>query len=414
MRFIFFSHNLLSRLEGDQLSHLSGLRTLDLSFNRLSFLGSGLLQGSPLLVSLHLQGNQLETLLPDVLPSTGKLKMLQLAGNRWKCDCRLLHLPELPQSSPACPGQRLSFCPAKVISLSKLPELPSKLECHASGWPRPKITWLREGYPLDADISHEEEEELLRMPVNIMSYLPNPQSGRYTCQAGNSSLSIFLASESIASYPIGIGALVALSITLILLAFIFLFFCLWRKFHARQKDGKGLTTSLAGLEYRSTKMSTTNPVPKPPRTFTSEAATLPLVYPPPLAKGITFPPSTPNFLNKPRSRASIGTVSLNSAFFDASPCVSPRSSPHPCCGAPPGYATLPKRFIALPFGPRCSGDGSSIASLNLASGSSPFIPSSTNTPVLMATVNSPINTSGLPPANSPIPSRHLQTIEEQE
>ena len=163
MRFIFFSHNLLSRLEGDQLSHLSELRTLDLSFNRLSFLGSGLLQGSPLLVSLHLQGNQLETLLPDVLPSTGKLKILQLAGNRWKCDCRLLHLPELPQSSPACPGQRLSFCPAKVISLSKLPELPSTLECHASGWPRPKITWLREGYRLDADISHEEEEELLRM-----------------------------------------------------------------------------------------------------------------------------------------------------------------------------------------------------------------------------------------------------------
>ena len=301
--------------------------------------------------------------------------MLQLAGNRWKCDCRLLHLPELPQSSPACPGQRLSFCPAKVISLSKLPELPFTLECHASGWPIPKITWLREGYPLDADISHEEEEELLWMPVNIMSYLPNPQSGRYTCQAGNSSLSIFLAPESIASYPIGIGALVALSITLILLALIFLFFCLWRKFHARQKDDKGLTTSLAGLEYWSTKISTTNPVPKPPRTFTSEAATLPLVYPPPLAKGITFPPSTPNFLNKPRSRASIGTVSLNSAFFDASPCVSPRSSPHPCCGAPPGYATLPKRFIAPPLGPRCSGDGSSIASLNLASGSSSFIPS---------------------------------------
>jgi len=405
------SHNLLSRLEGDQLKHLTSLKTLDLSFNRLTWLGAGLLQSSPYLSNLHLQSNKLATLLPDFLPSTGKLKLLQLEGNPWQCDCRLLHLP--PISAPPC--DKLQDCPATVIALSKVPGT-SVLKCHASGWPRPHFTWLKDGNIMVPEAAEEKEEDLLRKPVHIFSILrEDSQPGNYTCMAGESSASITVASKSVtAGHSITLVIVVAASTSVLLLLLFLLLFHLWRRSHARKEEDRGLTTSLAGLEYRSTKLSTTNPVPKPPRTFTSQASTLALVEPLPLVKGITFPPSaTPYFDNKPRSRASIGTVSLNSTFIEASPCVSPRNSSHPCCGAPPGYATLPKRFIAPPLGPRCSGDGSSFASLNLTCGTvAPVTPLPISTPVNV--VNNPINTSGLPPSYSPIPPRPLQTIQEQE
>ena len=403
----FFSHNLLSRLEGEQLNHLTALKSLDLSFNRLTWLGAGLLQNSSFLSNLFLQGNNLVTLLPDFLPSTGRLKLLQLEGNPWQCDCRLLHLPPLA-SAPPC--DKLQDCPARVIALTKVSGA-LNLQCHASGWPRPQVTWWKDGNLMDPEAAMETEEEMLRKPVHIFSALPNPQPGNYTCQAGESSASIMVASKSARGHPIILVVVVAASTSFLLLLLFLLLFYLWRRSNARKKEeDKGLTTSLAGLEYRSTKLSTTNPVPKPPRTFTSLAP----VEPPALVKGVTFPPSAPYFDNKPRSRASIGTVSLNSTFFEASPCVSPRNSSHACCGAPPGYATLPKRFIAPPLGPRCSGDGSSFASLNLVTCG----PVATTTPLPVSDpanlLNTPINTSGLPPSYSPMPPCSLQTIEEQE
>ena len=394
---------------------MTSLKSLDLSFNRLTWLGAGLLQNSPYLSNLYLQGNKLTTLLPDFLPSTGKLKLLQLEGNPWKCDCRLLHLPPLASARPC---HKLQDCPATVLALSKLPGT-SVLQCHASGWPRPQFTWLRDGNVMVPEAAKETDEELLRKPVHIFSTLrEDPQPGNYTCLAGESSASIMVASKSVTGHPITLVVVVAASTSVLLLLLFLLLFYLWRRSHARKKEDRGLTTSLAGLEYRSTKLSTTNPVPKPPRTFTSQASTLALVEPPPLVKGITFPPSaTPHFDNKPRSRASIGTVSLNSTFIEASPCVSPRNSSHPCCGAPPGYATLPKRFIAPPLGPRCSGDGSSFASLNLTCGTvAPITPLPNGNPISspVNVVNNPINTSGLPPSYSPMPPRPLQTIQEQE
>ena len=344
-----------------------------------------------------------------MLPSTGKLKLLQLEGNPWQCDCRLLHL--LPLSSPP-PCDQLQDCPSQVIAFTKKHQV---LECHTSGWPHPKVIWWKDGDRVSPE-ALKLKEDVLRKPVHIFSTLEDPHPGNYTCQAGESSATILVESMAgISRDPTYYYIFIPISLLLFLL-FLLLFF-LWRRSHKRKKeDSMGLTTSLAGLEYRSTKLSTTNPVPKPPRTFTSSATTLALVEPP-LIKAVTFPPSTPHFDNKPRSRASIGTVSLNSTFFEASPCVSPRnSSQYPCCGAPPGYATLPKRFIAPPLGPRCSGDGSSFASLNLSCGGvAPItVQPITSTPANASLVNTPINTSGLPPSYSPMPPRPLQTIEEQE
>ena len=208
--------------------------------------------------------------MPDLLPSTGKLKLLQLEGNPWQCDCRLLHLPPI-SSPPAC--DKLQDCPATVISLAKLAGAPT-LKCQASGWPRPQVTWLRDGDLLVPDVVKEEEEEVSRKPVHINSTLEDPLPGNYTCRAGNSSAFIMVASESITSHPITLVVLVAASTSVLLLLLFLLLFYLWRRSHARRKqEDRGLTTSLAGLEYRSTKLSTTNPVPKPPRTFTSQAST---------------------------------------------------------------------------------------------------------------------------------------------
>ena len=357
------SHNLLSRLEGEQFYHLTSLQILDLSFNQLTHLAAGLLQNSTFLSNLYLQGNKLATLLTDFLPSTGKLKLLQLEGNPWQCDCRLLHLPPLT-SAPPC--DKLQDCPATVIALTKLPGAPL-LQCHASGWPRPQFTWLKDGNPLVPEASKETEDEMVKKPVHIFSTLrDDPQPGNYTCIAGESSTSIMVVSKLDTGHLITLIVVVAMSTSILLILLILLLFYLWRRSQAKRKEeDRGLTTSLAGLEYRSTKLSTTNTVSKPPRTFTFQASTLDLVEPPEnpwsdppaMVKGVTLPS--------------------------------------------PGYETIPKMFVAPSLGPRCSGDGSSFGSLNLACGTvAPIAPLPISTPVNV--VNNQINTSGLPPSYSPM------------
>ena len=172
------------------MDHLNSLQSLDLSFNRLNWLGAGLLQNSLFLSNLNLQGNHIATMLPDVLPSTGKLKLLQLEGNPWQCDCRLLHLPPLA-SAPPC--DKLHDCPAIVIALTQAFGAPH-IQCQASGWPRPLITWWKNGNLfVPEDVT--EEENLLRKPIHIFSTLFDVQPGNYTCFAGDSSTSITVASK---------------------------------------------------------------------------------------------------------------------------------------------------------------------------------------------------------------------------
>ena len=176
--------------------------------------------------------------MPDLLPSTGNLKLLQLEGNPWQCDCRLLHLPPLT-SPPPC--DELRDCPARVIALTKVFGVPD-LQCHVSGWPRPQVSWWKDGNLMVPEDT-KEKEQILRKPVHIFSTLRDAQPGNYTCLAGESSSSITVASKSVTGHPLILVLLVVLACTSLLL------FYLWRRSHTTKEEDSGLTTSLAGLEY---------------------------------------------------------------------------------------------------------------------------------------------------------------------
>ena len=79
-----------------------------------------------------------------------------------------------------------------MIALSKVPGT-SVLKCHASGWPRPQFTWLKDGNVMVPEAADEKDEELLRKPVHLFSTLEEDfQPGNYTCMTGESSASIIL------------------------------------------------------------------------------------------------------------------------------------------------------------------------------------------------------------------------------
>lgn len=172
------------------MDHLTSLQSLDLSFNAIIYLGVGLLRNSLSLSNLDLQGNHLSTIMPGVLPSTGKLKMLHLAHNLWQCDCRLLHLPQLA-SAPPC--DKLHDCPATVIDIQTIE---GHIQCGVTGWPRPNITWWKNGNLVSPEDTREKEISWWK-PVRIFSTVLDVNPGNYTCVAGNSSDSITVLSKPV-------------------------------------------------------------------------------------------------------------------------------------------------------------------------------------------------------------------------
>jgi len=361
------SHNLLSGLGSGQLAGLPLLHTLDLSHNRLAKLGPGFLADSRRLVALHLQGNLLATLPEGFLPP-GAQPALALAGNPWRCDCRLLHLPAPPDS---CPG-RLD-CPARLTSLVTEGGV---LRCRASGWPRPRLSWSRDQQALPADLVQEQEEHT--MPRVVTSSLATLGPGVYRCQTGEETSSLTVAEEvAPASMGVVVGVAAATAVVVLLLLLLCVFVV-----RARTKVEEGHASSLAGLQYYGTNPTTANPLPKPPRTFSSMSTLLPPEEATftSLERGTSFPPA-PTFSNTPRCRASLGALSLHSAPPDG--LVTPRR-PVP----PPTYLSLPRPAPPLA--------NTSATAATLCRNYSP------------RAAPSPINTCGLPATNP------LHTIQELE
>ena len=186
------SHNLLSRLESSQFSSLPALLSLDLSHNRLTVFGSSVLSNCPALRSLSLQGNSLSSLAPHFLP-VQSLGSLQLGGNPWSCDCRLLHLRPLapsvcPQSPLTCPPSVAVFLPPGTSGYT------SSLQCTATAWPRPRPLWRKDG-ALWPDSRAREEEEKTAMPRLVTSTVTVTEPGRYSCHAGKEAASISLTPD---------------------------------------------------------------------------------------------------------------------------------------------------------------------------------------------------------------------------
>ena len=91
----------------------------------------------------------------------------------------------------------------------------------------------------------KEKEEMSRKPVHIFSTLRDAQPGNYTCLAGESSTSIAVESKPITCHPLTPVVVVLVVCTSFLLLY------LWRRYHTMKADDRGLTMSMAGLEYCS-------------------------------------------------------------------------------------------------------------------------------------------------------------------
>ena len=90
-----------------------------------------------------------------------------------------------------------------------------------------------------------EKEEMSRKPVHIFSTLRDAQPGNYTCLAGESSTSITVESKPITGHPLTPVVVILVVCTSFLLLY------LWRRYHTMKAEDRGLTMSMAGLEYCS-------------------------------------------------------------------------------------------------------------------------------------------------------------------
>ena len=329
------------------------------------------------LQSLSLEYNLLTSLTRNFLPVSVKLRKLKLAENPWTCDCRLLHLRELQVSTPSSQDPVCNLIPdltcAPEISIEAISRPPG-IQCKVSSWPRPWVKWSKDGVELESSSYVMESEDVGSMPRLVTSILTTSQPGLYSCHVGTVWKSLDISPDLASSQTtnnsnslvllvgVTVGAL-AMGLIIVLLFFLYLL----RKTRSKLQ-GPSHSGSVTSLEYIRPMMRQTNPVPKPPRSYphlsdsTKLLSTVSMEDPyPSLSRSSTFPPVyiPEQFSNTPRSRASIGTVSIASAFLNLQ---TSQSSYTPCLH-PSGYMTLPRK-PSFHLGPRTSGDGSSQASLD--------------------------------------------------
>ncbi|XP_059379451.1 leucine-rich repeat and transmembrane domain-containing protein 1-like [Carassius carassius] len=92
LRVLSLANNSIREVDRRLLVSIKNLTILDLSFNTIGGLPGGLADSFHFLTHLSLHYNRLTKLDRIHLEALGKLKVLQLKGNPWKCDCHLIGL----------------------------------------------------------------------------------------------------------------------------------------------------------------------------------------------------------------------------------------------------------------------------------------------------------------------------------
>ena len=269
----------------------------------------------------------------------------------------MLHLQSLSTTLvPSLPCPTFLHCPP-TVKVARL-EDSSMLQCNTTAWPRPQAVWRREGEVIETAL---ETEESWTMPRLVISTITASEPGEYSCQVEEQLDTIVFegALSSSDTSLVMVMGVAAGTTALVLLLVLLVLLCLLRRprpkfLKSRSKlYSPAHTSSLAGLEYLST--ARTNPVPKPPRTFSQYTASpdrrensSPLL-PSALDRGSSFPPVSfgPHVSNSPGCRNSIGTVS---SFYPASIYSEPATLYRPMS-------------TSTPLGLRSSADGNSLASL---------------------------------------------------
>ncbi|XP_040040892.1 leucine-rich repeat-containing protein 24 isoform X1 [Gasterosteus aculeatus] len=172
LRILYLAQNDITRLLDYTFRGLQRLQELHLQHNNIEILADQALVGLTSLALLDLSRNNLHTLGPASLRPLVSLQVLRVIDNPWRCDCALhwlrswidaegqrllssaerrlvctepprlshLSLVEVPLNSLVCIPPLLQLEPRRLAV--RLGES-LRVSCHASGYPRPQVTWRK-------------------------------------------------------------------------------------------------------------------------------------------------------------------------------------------------------------------------------------------------------------------------------
>lgn len=172
LRILYLSRNDITRLLDYTFRGLQRLQELHLQQNSIEVLSDQALSGLSSLALLDLSRNNLHTMGPASLRPLVSLQVLRVTENPWRCDCALHWLrswiDEEGQRLLSSAERRLVCAEPPRLSLLSLVEVPLnslvcippvvqleprrlavrlgeslRVSCHASGYPRPQVTWRK-------------------------------------------------------------------------------------------------------------------------------------------------------------------------------------------------------------------------------------------------------------------------------
>ncbi|XP_071393634.1 leucine-rich repeat-containing protein 24-like [Centroberyx affinis] len=172
LRILYLAGNDITRLLDYTFRGLQRLQELHLQHNSIEMLADQALVGLTSLALLDLSRNNLYTIGPASLRPLVSLQVLRITDNPWRCDCALhwlrswideegqrllssaerrlvctepprlshLSLVEVPLNSLVCIPPLVQLEPRRLAV--RLGES-LRVSCHASGYPRPQVTWRK-------------------------------------------------------------------------------------------------------------------------------------------------------------------------------------------------------------------------------------------------------------------------------